>query len=178
MKRERAREAMPQQVVGNPLLARQVVPFPPRLTYKGASPPGPSPLKYVTLEQALAEEEAQRILAKEDGNKYHAKRTWSNLCGRVFASKAEAVRGEELAMLEKAGEIRKLAYQPRYVLSDSPRVTYVADFSYVLCASHGKNATVVVEDVKGRDTPNSRTKRAWVKQRYGIEVKLVRKGEA
>jgi len=34
-------------------------------------------------------------------NKYHAKPTYSELCGRLFDSKAEKVHGEELALLEQ-----------------------------------------------------------------------------
>ena len=69
----------------------------------------------------------RRIVA---GNKYGAKRTWSASCERWFDSKAEAARAEELVLLERAGEIRELEFQPSWVLCDRPRVTYTADFIY------------------------------------------------
>lgn len=112
-------------------------------------------------------------------NKYGNVQTWSELCQRTFASKAEAVRGEELAMLEKAGEIRDLEYQPQYTLTNEgvkPKVRYIGDFSYRI-PNGLTQFRQIVEDVKGIDTPASRVKRAWLFQKYGIEVKLLRKGD-
>ena len=117
-------------------------------------------------------------LFPEAKGKYGNIRTWSELCQRKFASKAAAVRGEELAMLEKAGEIQDLRYQPQFPLTSEgakPSVKYIADFSYWTVQADGYHLAQTVEDVKGKDTPNSRTKRAWLKQKYGIDVKLVRK---
>lgn len=103
------------------------------------------------------------------GNKYGAVRTYSELCGRFFASKAEARRGEELALLERAGEISNLEYQPVFKLFDRPKITYTADFRYT------ENGREVVEDVKGMGvTRETRVKLAWLKQTQNIEVKLIR----
>jgi len=104
-------------------------------------------------------------------NKYHAKKTWSELAQRWFASKAEAKRANELCLLEKAGEISELSYQTKFVLSVKPKITYTADFKY---KEHGTPDYYVYEDVKGVLTRDTRTKIAWVKEKYGIEVKLVR----
>lgn len=101
-------------------------------------------------------------------NKYHAKRTWSDLCGRWFDSMAEARHGEELRMREMAGDITDLKYQRRFVLSESPKVTITIDFSYVY------KFIPIFEDVKGVITRDFRTKMAWVKQKYGVEVNIVR----
>jgi hypothetical protein len=101
-------------------------------------------------------------------NKYGAKRTWSELCQRTFASKAECIRGEELRMLEMAGEIAALRYQPKFVLCFEPKITITLDFAY----ETEKNW--VYEDVKGVLTRDFRTKLAWLKEKYGIEVKLIR----
>ena len=109
---------------------------------------------------------ASRLLGQ--ANKYHARRTWSELCGRMFASKAEAERGEELVIRQKAGGIRELVFQPRYKLSDPPPVTYVADFAY------REGHLLVVEDVKGVDTPVSRVKRAWAKDKLGVVVRIIK----
>jgi len=42
-------------------------------------------------------------------NKYSAKKTYSELCGRMFDSKAEARRGEELAAGRKQDRAGKSA---------------------------------------------------------------------
>jgi len=102
-------------------------------------------------------------------NKFGAKRSYSALCGREFASQAERQRGEELHFLEMAGEITDLVYQPKWVLSAKPHVTYSADFQY------DQEGQTTVEDVKGFDTDASRVRRAWVKQLHGVEVKLVKR---
>ena len=97
-------------------------------------------------------------------NKYNARRTYSALCQREFASKAECLRGEDLRMLELAGEIERLEYQPAWVLSSKPKVTYTADFRY-----RCKN-TEIVEDVKGIMTEATRVRIVWLRQLYGVEV--------
>jgi len=111
------------------------------------------------------------------GNKYGAHRTWSKLCQRWFASKAEAVRGEELALLEKAREIRNLQYQLTLPLSKNPKVTITLDFVYELRVLEGGCEVgwlKVYEDVKGVLTRDFRTKMAWLKEKYGIDVELRR----
>lgn len=99
-------------------------------------------------------------------NKYNAKRTYSTLCNRTFDSKLERERGEQLRLLEMAGEISCLSFQVKYVLSLDPKVAVVIDFAYL---QHGME---VLEDAKGVLTEAARVKYAWVKDKYGIEVKL------
>lgn len=101
-------------------------------------------------------------------NKYNAHRTYSALCQREFASKAEARRGEELHLLEMAGEIRDLRYQLPFVLNVKPKVTITIDFSYI------ENGQIVYEDTKGVLTRDFRTKLAWLKQLCKVDVKLVK----
>ena len=99
-------------------------------------------------------------------NKYHAVRTWSNLVGIWFASKGECGRGEELYLLEKAGEISNLHYHTRFVLSKSPRVSIEVDFIY------RENGKVIHEDFKGHETEAYRVKRIWIKEQQGIDIIL------
>lgn len=106
------------------------------------------------------------------GNKFHAKRTWSELCQRWFDSGAEAARGETLFLIQKAGEISQLEYQHKFVLCEKPKVTITIDFTYMDDNQPYRH----YEDVKGVLTRDSRTKLAWLKQLKGIEVKLVRAG--
>jgi hypothetical protein len=106
------------------------------------------------------------------GNKYHAKRTWSILCQREFDSRAEAIYGEELFLLQKAGEIEDLEYQVVYELCDKPKVTIRPDFRYVIRDS-GNIPRLHVEDVKGKMTEVFRIKLAWLNKQCGIKVKII-----
>lgn len=87
--------------------------------------------------------------------------------GILFHSKREARRYLELKMFEKAGEIKDLQRQPKFILQDHFRdrngkmqraITYTADFQY-LDKKH--NWHLVVEDAKG-DKPET----------YNIKIKL------
>jgi hypothetical protein len=98
-------------------------------------------------------------------NKYRAVKTYSELCERTFDSKAEARRGEELKLLERAGEIRDLQYQVLFSLCQKPKIAIKIDFSY------RENGQVVYEDVKGMgETREFRVKRAWLKEKHGVDV--------
>ena len=122
----------------------------------------------IVLTDALSE--GQASLGTANAPKYHNKRTWSNLCKREFASKAECRRGEDLRMLEMAGEITNLEYQPSWVLSKTPKVTYTADFRYLFLGVR------YIEDVKGVLTEASRVRIAWLKDKYGIVVAIINEG--
>jgi hypothetical protein len=109
--------------------------------------------------------------------KYNAIRTYSELCQRWFDSKAEAQRGEELAIMEKAGEISDLQYQVKFILCDIPRSSITIDFAYRGKESRHPDCgyiTKTYEDVKGILTRDFRTKLNWLNQKYGIDVKLIR----
>lgn len=101
-------------------------------------------------------------------NKYRAKRTYSELCKREFDSKAEARRGEELWLLEREGVIDDLQYQVPYVLCEKPSIKIKIDFVYWL------DGKIIHEDVKGMETREFRIKRAWLKEKYGIDVWLTK----
>lgn len=102
-----------------------------------------------------------------------------------FASMKEYKRGQELSLLEKAGAITELEYQPRFPLTAAyftgsiamakpvdTGVTYVADFAYV------EGGRKVVEDVKTTsedgDDPVFKLKRKWFEACYGIELTVIR----
>lgn len=98
--------------------------------------------------------------------------------GITFASKAEGRRYVELRKREQAGEIMRLQLQPRYELQEAftdalgvkhRAINYVADFAYF---EHG---AVVVEDVKGVETPEFRIKAKLFRYRYrGTELRIVK----
>lgn len=100
-------------------------------------------------------------------NKYHAKRTWSEITRRWFDSAAEARRGEALRLLELAGQITNLEYQVPFKLCDKPKISLTVDFRYR--TSSGEE---ILEDVKGVETREFRVKRIWVREKFGIPVKI------
>ena len=92
--------------------------------------------------------------------------------GRLFDSKAEAARWQELQLLERAGEITELERQVEYELIPKQKgeraVKYIADFRYV---DHEGNT--VVEDTKGAKTPVWIIKRKLMLRVHGIRVREV-----
>ena len=81
-------------------------------------------------------------------NKYGARRMWFD--GNVFDSAAEKDRYIELKLLERAGQISKLALQPAFnIIQPQPGekgAKYTADFMYM------ENGKIIVEDVKSEIT--------------------------
>ena len=92
--------------------------------------------------------------------------------GRLFDSKAEAARWQELSLLERAGEITELERQVEYELIPKQKgeraAKYIADFRYV---DHEGNT--VVEDTKGVKTPVWIIKRKLMLRVHGIRVREV-----
>ncbi|MGI6579919.1 MAG: DUF1064 domain-containing protein [Saccharofermentanales bacterium] len=101
-------------------------------------------------------------------HKYNAKKTVIDEI--TFDSKAEAKRYAELKLLERAGEIKHLKLQPRYLLQESykkngktiRKIEYVADFEYV----DMRSKIVVIEDVKGVRTPVYKLKKKIFEYKY------------
>lgn len=101
-------------------------------------------------------------------NKYNAKKI--KIDGHTFDSKREAERYCELKLFVRAGEIRNLELQPRFLLQDEffdknevkhKKIEYVADFLYIDKA--GRN---VVEDVKGVLTDVYKIKKKMFLKKY------------
>lgn len=86
-------------------------------------------------------------------SKYHNVKT--EIGGRVFDSKKEANRYQELAMLQKAGIVKNLECQKRFLIipktKDERSVYYVADFVYEL------DGRKICEDVKSCITRKNTT---------------------
>ena len=91
--------------------------------------------------------------------------------GNRFASQAEGRRYQELQMLMRAGKISCLTLQPIYNIHTNGKVVgkYLADFRYL---DH-ETSKVVVEDVKGYDTPLSKFKRKYL-EACGIQINIVK----
>jgi len=110
----------------------------------------------------------RKAVGIRESNKYHAVRTYSELCDRTFDSKAECQHGEGLYLIQKAGDISDLRYQVKFVLCETPKITVSIDFSYL---EKGKR---VYEDVKGVLTRDSRTKYAWLAEKHRVTVRLTK----
>lgn len=97
--------------------------------------------------------------------------------GQIFDSKKEANRYQELVLLEKAGVIKNLSRQVKFVLIPSQRdengkviereCSYKADFTYE------EGIKTVVEDVKGYRTKEYIIKRKLMLYQYGIRIREV-----
>lgn len=127
----------------------------------------------------------KRIKSKYGSRKVHRD-------GVIYDSRSEARRGAELALLQRAGEIRNLRRQVPYELIPVQReqdtvgargavhkghviekaVFYVADFVYDEKTADGWQE--VVEDVKGFKTHDYIIKRKLMLWRYGIRIREVK----
>lgn len=101
-------------------------------------------------------------------NKYGARKV--QLDGYTFDSAAEAKRYQDLCLLERAGEIRKLVVHPSYELQRSFKmdgvryaaIRYEADFEY-----KDSSGQLVIEDVKGIETPVFKIKKKMFLYKFG-----------
>jgi len=98
--------------------------------------------------------------------------------GIAFDSKKEAVRWQELKLLERAGKITGLQRQTGFVLIPKQErdgkvleraVVYKADF----CYRDEETGKDVVEDTKGFKTKEYIIKRKLMLWEYGIEIREV-----
>lgn len=105
-------------------------------------------------------------------NKYRAKKT--EVDGIVFDSKKEARRYQELKLFEKAGVIKDLERQVKFVLIPAQRIngkvaerecSYIADFVY-----KDKEGNTIVEDTKGFRTADYIIKRKLMLYVHGIKI--------
>ena len=92
--------------------------------------------------------------------------------GRLFDSKAEAARWQELCLLERAGEITELERQVEYELIPKQKgersAKYIAEFRY-----KDHEGKTVVEDTKGVRTPAYILKRKLLLWVHGIRIREV-----
>ena len=103
-------------------------------------------------------------------NKYQNNKTTIN--GIKFDSKLEAVRYQQLLLLEQAGEIWHLVLQPELQISEGwidpltgekhRSSFYFGDFKYVDVREH----KVIIEDTKGIETAEFRLKWKLAQSQY------------
>lgn len=122
-------------------------------------------------------------------SKYHAHKVIVN--GQVFDSLKEMRRYNELRLLEKAGQVRELERQKKYLIipecressSAGPRggirigrvieraAYYVADFVYQELDPETHEWNEIVEDVKGMRTDAYILKRKLMLYMHGIRIR-------
>lgn len=112
--------------------------------------------------------ELKRLAKGKPKRRDNARRTW--IGNIAFPSGAEAARWVQLWNDFKSGAITTLERQPRFDLIGCG--SYTADFRYILA-----DGTTIVEDVKGRDSSESRLRRRLVKKLHGVDVKIVTMGK-
>ena len=104
-------------------------------------------------------------------SKYNNKKI--QLDGMTFDSKKEARRYQDLKLLERAGVIRNLQRQVKFILIPSQKIngkvverecSYKADFVYQ------ENDKTIVEDTKGFRTADYIIKRKLMLQVHGIKI--------
>lgn len=109
-------------------------------------------------------------------NKYSNKKV--TIDGETFDSKKEHRRYCELKLLERAGEIRSLERQVKFVLIPSQRIdgrvaerecAYIADFKY----QDAHTGELIVEDTKGVRTKDYIIKRKLMLSVYNIKIKEI-----
>ena len=97
--------------------------------------------------------------------------------GIKFDSIAEGNRYKELKLMQRAGTIKELELQPKFLLQESfkkngktyKKIEYIADFKYI------ENGKVIIEDVKGKETEVFKLKHKLFEYKYkDLELKLVK----
>ena len=113
-------------------------------------------------------------------NKYRNKEI--SIAGQIFQSKLEAKRYKQLALLEKAGEIKDLKMQVKYELQEAftkngktyRKIEYIADFVYY----DNKLKKTIVEDTKGIKTDVFKIKQKMFEKKYPeLELRIITKDE-
>ena len=108
-------------------------------------------------------------------SKYQNKKTQIDMY--VFDSIAESKRYKELALLERAGQIKELKLQPKFLLQEGfkkngktyRKIEYIADFMYI------ENGKIIIEDVKGMETEVFKLKRKLFEYKYPkFELKIIK----
>ena len=124
----------------------------------------------VKLPVSTTEARQTRSYNKSRRGKYNA--NGKRIDGHWFASNSEAVRYEQLKVMQDAGKIDNLTLQPSYAIvhSGQPITTYRADFRYVVLNELGRSESVIVEDVKGMVTDVYVIKKKLVQAQYNLVI--------
>lgn len=99
---------------------------------------------------------SQKVIVTEDGTLFEewlVKKYELNVQGILFDSKMEGEYYQELLLMKRYGEIKDFTCQPKFVLQEKPKITYIADFLIT-----DLDGTERVVDIKGAETSTFRVK--------------------
>jgi hypothetical protein len=98
-------------------------------------------------------------------SKYSAQKTIRD--GITFHSKREALRYQDLVLLQRSGEITGLELQVKFSLDVNGIhiANYFADFRY-----KDKKGKVITEDSKGMKTPVYQIKKKLMRAIHGVDI--------
>ncbi|MGM1023466.1 MAG: DUF1064 domain-containing protein [Bacillota bacterium] len=121
---------------------------------------------------------ASKVIVTDDGTLFtiaEIKEYNLDVNGTHFDSRMEGEYYIELLRQKKYGEIKDFSCQPKFVLQEKPKVTYIADFLVV-----DLDGSERVIDIKGAETSTFRVKFKLFQGKYptiSIELLTKRRGE-
>lgn len=121
---------------------------------------------------------AKKVIVTADGTLFEewlVKKYNLDVTGIRFDSKMEGEYYQELLLQKQLGEIKDFVCQPKYVLQESPEVTYIADF--LVTDLDGSQRVI---DIKGVETSTFKVKLKLFKAKYPtlrIEILTKKRGE-
>jgi hypothetical protein len=121
---------------------------------------------------------ARKVIVTADGTLFEeslVKKYNLDVTGTRFDSKMEGEYYQELLRQKQHAEIKDFSCQPKFVLQESPKVTYIADFLV-----RDLDGTKRVIDIKGVETPTFKVKMKLFQAKYPtmqIEILTKKRGE-
>lgn len=104
----------------------------------------------------LSKYNAKKVIVTSDGTLFEeelVKKYRIDVEGIRFDSKMEGEYYQELLLMKRYGEIKDFTCQPKFVLQENPKITYIADF--LVTDLDGSQRVI---DIKGVETPTFKVK--------------------
>ncbi|MEC0242012.1 DUF1064 domain-containing protein [Paenibacillus dokdonensis] len=121
---------------------------------------------------------AIKVIVTSDGTLFEehlVKKYKLDVKGIRFDSKMEGEYYQELLLQKRYGEIKDFSCQPKFILQQSPKITYIADF--LVTDLDGSQRVI---DIKGVETSTFKVKLKLFKANYPtipIEILVKKRGE-
>ncbi|GGF86539.1 DUF1064 domain-containing protein [Paenibacillus aceti] len=121
---------------------------------------------------------ATKVIVTPDGTLFEAwlvEKYELDVQGILFDSKMEGEYYQELLLKKKYGEIKDFSCQPKFVLQEQPKITYIADF--LITDLDGSKRVI---DIKGVETSTFMVKLKLFQALYPtfhIEILIKKRGE-
>ncbi|MGG6309829.1 DUF1064 domain-containing protein [Paenibacillus macerans] len=119
-----------------------------------------------------------KVIVTADGTLFEewlVKKHELDVKGIRFDSRMEGEYYQELLMMKRYGEIKDFSCQPKYVLQEKPKITYIADF--LVTDLDGSQRVI---DIKGAETSTFRVKLKLFQSVYPtlrIEILTKKRGQ-